>query len=217
KLDVPAYPGDLLYMGVTVQTQAGNGLKDLPVQISSRKGNPYVLMAERTDQDGFLEFHLVANQVGEDVVTVTAAGVQRDFLVSVTPPPRSQWLGGLDLKGVTSWDLLMSANVTVTRDRVSAIYPPLLQALKGKTVRLVGFMLPLAVNEKQDHFLLSANPPACFFHPPGGPSSAIEVFADRPVEMDDEAMVVEGRFELIKNSADGVLYRLRDAHRISKS
>lgn len=215
KLDVPAYPGDMLYLGVNVQTEAGSPLKNIAVKVSSKKGNTAVLLSDKTDDQGYLEFHVVANQLGEDLVTVEAAGVKQDFFVSVTQPPRSEWLGGLNLNGVTSWDLLMSSNLNISRDRVAAVFPPDLIALKDKTVRLVGFMLPLSINEQQAHFLLSANPPSCFFHPPGGPASAIEVFASKAVEMSYDPMIIEGKLELISDSADGILFKLRGAHLIA--
>lgn len=216
KLVVPAYPGDLVYMSLSVQTEGQTPLKNVPVQIHSQLGNRYLLMADRTDQDGFLEFHMLASQLGRDEVTVAAAGAQRSFVLHVTPPATSDWLGGLDLKGVTPWDLLMSADVTMERDQVEAHFPFMIEALKDKIIRLAGFMTPLGINEKQTHFLLSAVPPSCFFHPPGGPSSAVEVYADQGIEMGYEPMVLEGRFELVERSDGGILYHLRNARLITK-
>ena len=216
KLMVPAYPGDLVYMSLQVQTEGQTPIRNMPVTIRSQKGNRYLLMADRTDQDGYLEFHMLAGQLGKDDVTVTAAGVQRDFILDVTPPATGEWLGGLDLKGVTSWDLLMSADVKMEREQVEAHFPFMVQALNDKTIRLAGFMMPLGINEKQTHFLLSAVPPSCFFHPPGGPSSAVEVFADKGVEMGYDPMVLEGQFELAARSEGGILYKLRSARLVQK-
>lgn len=216
ELVVPAYPGDLVYMSLQVQTEGQTPLKDVAVQVRSQLGNRYLLMADRTDQDGFLEFHMLAGPVGRDQVTVTAAGVQRSFVLHVTPPATNDWLGGLDLKGVTPWDLLMSAEVKLEREQVEARFPFPVQALKDKTIRLAGFMMPLGINEKQKHFLLSAVPPSCFFHPPGGPSSAVEVFSDRGIEMANDPIVLEGRFDLVERNAGGILYRLHDARLVSK-
>ncbi|MDR3414926.1 MAG: DUF3299 domain-containing protein [Nevskia sp.] len=215
-LMVPAYPGDMVYMSLQVQTEGQTPIKNVPVTIRSQKGNRYLLMADRTDRDGYLEFHMLASQLGKDRVTVSADGVQRDFILDVTPPQTNEWLGGLNLTGVTSWDLLMTADVKMERDQVEAHFPNMVQALKEKTIRLAGFMMPLGVKEKQTHFLLSAVPPSCYFHPPGGPSSAVEVYADKGVEMGYDPMVLEGRFELVERSDGGILYRLRDARLISK-
>lgn len=216
QLIVPAYPGDLVYMSLQVQTEGQTPLKNVPVAIRSQKGNRYLLMADRTDKDGYLEFHMLAGPLGKDTVTVSALGVERDFILDVTPPSTSEWLGGLDLKGVTSWELLMSADVKMGRDQVEAHFPFMVQALKDKTIRIAGFMMPLGVNEKQTHFLLSAVPPSCFFHPPGGPSSAVEVHADKGIEMGYDPIVLEGRFDLVERSEGGILYQLRDARQVKK-
>ncbi|MDB5976996.1 MAG: hypothetical protein JWR07_3756 [Nevskia sp.] len=216
KLMVPAYPGDLVYMSLQVETEGQTPLKNVSVAIRSQKGNRYLLMADHTDKDGYLEFHMLAGPIGKDVVTVSALGVERDFILDVTTPSTNEWLGGLDLKGVTSWDLLMSADVKMERDQVEAHFPFMVQALKDKTIRLAGFMMPLGINEKQTHFLLSAVPPSCFFHPPGGPSSAVEVHADKGIEMGYDPIVVEGRFELVERSEGGILYQLREAHVVTK-
>lgn len=216
KLWVPAYPGDLVYMSLQVQTEGQTPLKNVAVTVHSQKGNRYLLMADRTDHDGYLEFHMLAGPPGKDLVTVSAAGVQRDFILDVMPPSTSEWLGGLNLKGVTGWDLLESADVKMDRGQVEANFPFMVQALKEKTIRLAGFMTPLGINEKQTHFLLSAVPPSCYFHPPGGPSSAVEVYADKGIEMGYEPMVLEGRFELVDKSGGGILYQLREARLIQK-
>ncbi|WP_051362313.1 DUF3299 domain-containing protein [Solimonas soli] len=215
KLAVPAFPGDVVYLWATLQSEAGTPLKGVAVKVESKLGNSHLLMADHTDENGGIEFHLIADRLGEDLITVSGAGIQRDFYLEVTAPTRDQWLSGLDLKGTTSWNLLMSARLDVQRDSVAATFSPPLQALDRKTVRIAGFMLPLGLDEKQTHFLLSANPPSCFFHPPGGPATAMEVFAERGVTMTDAPIVLEGRFELSTKDAGGILYRLKAARLVS--
>ena len=217
KVDVPAYPGDMVYMGINVQTEGGTPVRGATVQVESPKGNAIVMMGDHTDKEGYLEFRMMASKPGKDRVKVSAAGVDNDFFLDVTDPPRSEWLGGLNLKGVTSWDLLMSANVKIGRDTIDATFPFALETLREKTVRLVGFMLPLGINEKQDHFLFSANPPSCYFHPPGGPTSAVEVFVNGNIEMDQDPMVIEGTLELVPHGEGGMVYKLRDAKLIAKA
>ncbi|MFT4047793.1 MAG: DUF3299 domain-containing protein [Solimonas sp.] len=214
-LDVPAYPGDVVYLYADLKTEAGTPLKNVAVQVDSKLGNSRVLMADRTDENGELAFRLIAERLGEDVITVSAAGIHRDFFMNVTAPTRGEWLSGLDLKGTTSWDLLLSARLDMKPDSVSATFPPPLQALDRKTVRIAGFMLPLGISEKQTHFLFSANPPSCFFHPPGGPATAMEVFADGSVPMSYDPMVLEGRLELSGSDPDFIVYRLKAARLVS--
>lgn len=211
KLAVPAFPGDLIYLVANLQNEAGEPIPNAELSIRSRNGTAAVTMADRTDAQGDLEFRLIAGKVGEDLVTVTAAGVQRDFFIDVTQPTRGEWLGGLDTRGTTPWNLLEQATIGIGRQRITAQFPPAVQALGGKRIQLAGFMMPLGVEEKQPHFLLSANPPSCFFHAPGGPASVIEVFAETAVRMSFEGMVVEGTLELVPDSDAGMIYRLRGA------
>ncbi|NKF21276.1 DUF3299 domain-containing protein [Solimonas marina] len=215
KLAVPAFPGDIVYLYASLQTEAGTPLKNVAVSVRSKRGTPYVLMADHTDAQGDLEFRLIAGPLGADLITVSAAGARQDFYLDVSAPTRKQWLGGLDLHGTTSWDLLMSARLDMQRDLTRAVFPAPLQALDRQRIRIAGFMVPLGLDEKQTHFLLSANPPSCFFHPPGGPASAMEVFAPAGVAMTYEPMVLEGQLELHAKSQDSILYRLRSARLVS--
>lgn len=216
-LTVQAFPGDVVYMGLTVQTEGGTPIKGQAVTVTpSQMRTRAVLMKDATDREGYIEFHVMAGAVGRDTIVVTSAGVSRRFVLDVKKPERSEWLGKLDLDGVTSWDLFMAADVKLERDRTESQFPVPLRALDDKPVRVVGFMLPLESTEKQKHFLLSANPPTCFFHPPGGPSSVIEVFADKGVAADFDPMIVEGRLELVENSQAGILYKLHGAKLIAK-
>jgi hypothetical protein len=215
RVAVPAYPGDILYLSVNVQTEAGTPLKRKSVEINSARKTRVVQMSDQTNDEGALEFHMVAGAIGSDTVTVNAAGISTTFYIDVAEPPRGEWLGGLDLKGVTPWDVLMSAQLDIGMQTVSASFPQPLLDLQKHELKLVGFMLPLGVEEKQKHFLLSSNPPSCFFHPPGGPSSVVEVFSDKGVVMSYDPMIVEGEFELVSKSDSGMLYKLQSAKLIA--
>ena len=68
---------------------------------------------------------------------------------------------------------------------------------------------------KQRRFLLTSNPPGCYFHIPGGPAGAVEVFAAEGIEASMNPFVLEGRFEPQQNSETGVVYQLHDARLIS--
>lgn len=217
KLVVPAYVGDISYLSAQVQTEAQSPLPGKALQVSSKRGNLVLVMADATDAEGYIDFRLLALKPGRDEITVDAAGVQARFVFDVIEAPASEWLGELDLKGITPWALLLGTPVEIGRERVIARFPAELQKLNGTTVRLAGFMLPLDSSAKQRHFLLSANPPACFFHPPGGPTSVAEVFvAKGGIEASYDAVVVEGRLELIGNSPGGIVFKLNDAKLVSR-
>ena len=217
-LTVDAYEGDRLWMGVMLGTEAGAPLSGKTVRFAPR-GNalsppPQIIAAQPdTDTDGYMEFQVIVGDAGTFPVTVSAAGVQRDFQVNVVPNDFDQWLQGVPQEGLLPWNTLMKTRVALDdAGMMVAEYPDDVVALEGQTVRLAGFMLPLDMTPEQRHFLLAASPPACFFHVPGGPATVIEVFAGQhPVMGTLDPLVVEGRLELVKRSEEGVLFKLQSA------
>lgn len=217
-LTVDAYEGDRLWMGVVLGTEAGTPLADQAVTFSPL-GNgisppPQIIAAEpQTDRDGYMEFQVIVSDAGTYPVTVAAAGVEREFRVNVIPNDFDQWLLGIPQTGLTPWNALMQTRVSLADDGVLvAEYPDDVAALDGKTVRLAGFMLPLGMEPAQRRFLLSASPPSCFFHVPGGPATVVEVFADaNPVMGTFDPLVIEGQLTLVERSEEGILFQLRDA------
>ena len=94
-------------------------------------------------------------------------------------------------------------------------FPKEIEVHAGQKVKLSGFMMPLEPEYKQRRFLLTSNPPDCYFHIPGGPAGAIEVFATNGIEPAWGPIVLEGRFEPQHESDTGVVYQLYDAELIS--
>jgi len=217
-LTVDAYEGDRLWMGVMLGTEAGSPVAKKTVTFAPR-GNeisppPQIIATEpNTDGDGYMEFQVIVGDAGTFPVTVSAAGVQREFQINVIPNDFDQWLQGISRNGLLPWNALMKTRVALDDDGMMvADYPDEIAALDGQTVQLAGFMLPLDMTTEQKHFLLSASPPACFFHVPGGPATVVEVFAEQhPVTGTFDPLVVEGRLELVKRSEEGVLFKLQAA------
>jgi hypothetical protein len=112
---------------------------------------------------------------------------------------------------VLAWSLLTDVSTRVEKKRVVPVYPAEVQALDQKTQRLQGFMMPLEPGEMQRHFLLASVPLTCSFCTPGGPESMVEVRTKVPVKYSDGAVVVEGRFHVLKNDPYGLYYRFTDA------
>ena len=83
--------------------------------------------------------------------------------------------------------------------------------LDKRDVKVQGFMIPLDMGDKQMRFLLSAVPSDCAFCMPAGPDGVVEIIARTPVKFGFEPIVVSGRFAVLKDDANGVLYRLTDA------
>jgi hypothetical protein len=217
RLVVPAYVGDVAYLSMLLQTESQTPLPGKRVTVRSTRGQSTLLMRDTTDSEGYLDFRVLAGSAGRDTITVEAEGVTAKLTLDVKEAPVDEWLGELDLRGVTPWSLLIGTPLDLGREQIVARFPAELRKLDGKMVRLAGFMLPLETSAKQRHFLLTANPPACFFHPPGGPTSVAEVFAKTGIEASYDALVIEGRLKLIEKSDSGLMFRLDDARLVSRS
>jgi hypothetical protein len=211
-LTIDAYEQDRLWLGIALETEAGTPLPAETVRFRTEGPAQILAPQAQTDEDGYLEFQVLVGSAGTQTVEVTAADVRREFRLNVIPNDFDQWLEGLPQAGLTRWNLLMEARVSPAAEGgLRAEFPEAVRALDGQTVSLAGFMLPLEPSPAQKHFLLSASPPNCFFHVPGGPSTVVEVFADTPVPGSFDPMRVQGRLELVSASEMGILYRLQAA------
>lgn len=126
----------------------------------------------------------------------------------------------LERAGVVSWDTLRELDIVyetkgpgMTDFRTN--FTSRLLDLDGKPVKLVGFIYPVEAAETHRRFLLSAYPPSCPFCLPGNATEMVEVFARVPIAFTYDALVLEGRFELLRDDPTGLLYRLHDAKPIS--
>lgn len=126
---------------------------------------------------------------------------------SLPPPP----------PGVTSWDTLGKASVLfgeeLGQETVTTLIPPEVEALDGTSVKLMGFMFPMDAEPEPRRFLLVEYPADCPFCLAGAvePSRMVEVEARRPIPWHDEAVTLAGRLEVVREDADGLVYRLREA------
>lgn len=125
----------------------------------------------------------------------------------------------LERAGVISWDILRELDVTyetkgpgMTSFRTE--FTSALHELDGQSVKLVGFIYPLEAAEAHQRFLLAAYPPSCPFCLPGGATEMVEVVASTPIRFTYDALILEGRFELLRDDPSGLLYRLHDARAV---
>lgn len=112
---------------------------------------------------------------------------------------------------VLPWSVLTETKTKVEKNKVLPVFPSTVQSLDHKSQRIQGFMMPLDPGEKQKHFLLSSVPLTCAFCVPGGPESMVEVKTKTPVKYSLEAVVVEGKFAVLKDDPYGLFYRVTDA------
>ena len=114
-------------------------------------------------------------------------------------------------KDVVSWKTLEKVQLVKQKDRYVPQFDAGIAALDQKQVKVQGFMMPLQTGEKQSHFVLSAMPQSCSFCLPGGPEQMVEVKSKTPLKFTMDAVVVSGKFVVLKEDPTGVFYRLVDA------
>lgn len=210
---------DNVYFAATLETPDGNPVKGAKPEIvihgsSARVPVPPSDAGELTDDTGSYEFGVVGGRMGEDRITVRYGRAEVTIVLNVISLQAAGYQALTRVDGALDWDELMRARLRFNDDSVQAEFTPLIAAQNGKTVKLVGFMMPLDASEKQQHFLLTSNPPSCFFHVPGGPAGAVEIFASKGIKADFDPIVLEGRLQTLAKSELGVVYRLRDAKRV---
>ena len=115
-----------------------------------------------------------------------------------------------------SWETLMQASFEETSTpeglEWTSVFPSEIEQLDGRSVQVVGYMIPLSFEKEQTHFLISAYPgDGCFFHLPGGPNSVVEVKADRGMDFTYDTIAITGQLELLHDDPWGLMYRLSDA------
>lgn len=119
-----------------------------------------------------------------------------------------------DRAGFVSWKTLAQVEAIPEGSGFVPKFDKGIASLDKKVVKLQGFMLPLGMGEKQDHFILTATPPTCAFCLPGGPDSVIEVKTIKPVKFGYDTIALTGKFELLKNDPMGLYYRVTEAKQL---
>jgi uncharacterized protein len=124
-------------------------------------------------------------------------------------------------EGVVDWDTLGKLDIrTEVVAPLQAIfhteYSKEVKALDRQRVKLMGFIYPLEGGLEHERFLLTAWPPSCPFCLPAGPSQMVEVFCQEPIKFTEGAVLMAGRFELLKDDPSGMYYRMHDAEEVER-
>ncbi len=219
------YVIDLLerdYAYLAVQLETGNGrpvegaAPAFSIEGTSQLLEPAEVSPRSTsDERGMVEFAVVGGEMGLDRITVEFGGASTEIMVNLISLRAAGFPAPPAVEGGLPWEELMQARIRYEDWVLVAEFPTAISEHAGRTVKLSGFMMPLEPELKQRRFLLTSNPPSCFFHVPGGPAGAVEVFADEGIEVSWDPVVVEGRFEPQQKSEVGVVYRLYDARLVS--
>jgi hypothetical protein len=156
------------------------------------------------------------------LLMVGTSGSPEAFVLGQTPGAlvRDHDPKQLERAGVVSWDTLRELDVVyetkgpgMTDFRTD--FTSRLLELDGRSVKLIGFIYPVEAGETHQRFLLSAYPPSCPFCLPGNATEMVEVFARVPIAFTYDAVVLEGRFELLRDDPSGLLYRLHNANTVA--
>lgn len=208
---------DMAYLTIVVATEDGHPIRGAKPKITLAGNSRLVPMGEETTRDiGEIQIGVVGGKMGSDRVEVTLGNRSLSVQINVISLEAAGYAGLDEIEGGLRWEALTQARLRFDEKGVAAYFPPDIAAQNGKVVKLIGFMMPLVTGETHNHFLLTANPPSCFFHIPGGPAGAVEVFTEKGIEASWDPVVLQGRFETVQNNQVGVIYRLRDARIVSK-
>ena len=210
-LDVIA--GQLAFIDVTLQDKEGIPISGRQLEITSSNNSALVSADQPTDETGAMQFAVRPIQQGEDRIKVVWSGIEEEILLNVIADEALQWKGMDSAEDVVSWETLLGSRVTHLGDAIRIDFSKEVQALDDQEISVIGFVLPLESMGAQQHFLLVSTPPSCFFHLPGGPVGAIEVFADEGIEFDWGPIRLKGRFKLHAPDEYGAVYRLHEAEK----
>jgi len=133
-------------------------------------------------------------------------------------PVEEIWQPARTPPGGTSWKLLEQTKLIDRTDKASGMiftrpgFPPAVQTLSGKQVKLAGWMMPLENAARQKRFVLLAYPPGCPFHVHALPNQFVEVNSTVPVLVDDmNPIVMTGTLQLTGQDESGIFYKLVNA------
>lgn len=206
---------DRAYLELRLTTADGQPLADVRPSIIIDGTSRLFRDAAATDSNGVLTFEVSAGQMGLDRLYVRHGTARKEFLINIISLKAAGFPEPITVEGGLGWEVLMQARIRWDESQMIADFPEEIEAKAGKMVKISGFILPLEPTEKQRHFLVTSNPPSCFFHVPGGPAGSIEVHAAEGIEVSWDPVILEGRFEPLRTSKEGVVYRLSDARLVS--
>jgi hypothetical protein len=133
-------------------------------------------------------------------------------------PSESVWKPAAAPPGGISWTVLESTK-EIQRRQTGTIYskPAFSQkvkALKGKRIKVSGYVMPLQNSPKQTHFVLLAYPPDCPFHLNPAPNQFIEIRTNSPIAVRSGVQSFEGQLILSGEDESGIFYQMQESREI---
>ena len=209
---------DYLYLSLLIEDDEGRPVQGARPIITPQRDSRVVPMAGTenvSDAAGSYPFGLVGGSMGAESVAIALGEAVESITLNVISLRAAGYSSLSDIEGALSWDTMMQADIE-WGETVSATFPAAIQAKDGQTVKLAGFMMQLEMKQQQERFVMTSNPPSCFFHIPGGPAGAVEVLAKTPINVVWDPIVLQGRFEIVESGSSGALYRLHDAELVDR-
>mgnify|MGYP006444940011 CR=1 FL=1 len=111
------------------------------------------------------------------------------------------------------WEMLRGVDWEHAEGTYTPVFTDDVERLDETTVRITGYMIPIAISSDMNHFLLTSQPSrGCPYCRPGGPSTMIEVRANEEMsETTYDPLTVTGTLHLIKDDPSGLVYRIVEA------
>ena len=112
------------------------------------------------------------------------------------------------------WDTLADLDFVVNDGVWSVEFGKTVQSLEGKSVKILGFMMPLEGSLEQKHFILSMLPlDGCQFCAPGTQAQFLEVKVEegKGIRYTYDPIEIAGTFELIPDAPMGVYFLVKEA------
>jgi hypothetical protein len=215
--------GETLYLTIELVNSQGEPMPEKSVKVTSTLGNDVNAAAVTTNDKGQAEVEIAASKQGLDTIKFTGEGAGATLALQIKDPvaaaaDKQHTFNAVPKRaalqaraGVVPWETLAEVKLANNENGYTANFSKRVLAMNGQKVKLQGFLLPLDNDEKQKHFILSANPPTCFFCLPGGPESLVEVQCEEGVRFSFDPIVLSGKLEVLEQNEMGLLYRMTAA------
>ena len=119
---------------------------------------------------------------------------------------------GAHAQDPVEWEVLRGVDWEYAGGTYTPVFTDDVEQLNETTVRIKGYMIPIAVSTDTNRFLLSSQPSqGCPYCRPGGPSTLIEVRDDEAHEMTYDPLTVTGTLKLLKDGTSRLVYRIVEA------
>lgn len=118
--------------------------------------------------------------------------------------------------GGTPWAVFEETTIDYSdkTGMLSAGWSKKVKALEGKTVKVIGFMVPTTGGKLHREFILSKLPPSCPFCPAADPNQMMLVSLKKPIAYTENPLIVQGIFKRVTDNdsiQSGLFYKMQNA------